>query len=161
MSYRHEVVPLSEVPREEEHAETCTPVVLVVDDEPLVAETLSLILSRAGFAATAVHNGAEALRFAQAIRPAFLLTDVHMPGINGVELALAFAHFFPECKVLLFSGTATAADLAPATNAGVQFPMLLKPIHPTEIIKFVSKSLSRAPNKNGRLDPGLVYAAAS
>lgn len=160
-SFHHEVVPLSEVPRTDECRAAYRPVVLVVDDEPLVAETLSLILSGAGFAATAVHSGAAALQFAHSIEPAFLLTDVHMPGIDGVQLALRFTDTFPRCKVLLFSGTATAADLAVAHKAGVQFPMLSKPVHPTEIIDFVSKSLSYAPGKNCPIHRRLVQTAVS
>ncbi len=159
LSLRYEVVPLSEVPREQERRDAYRPVVLVVDDEPLVAETLSLILSRAGFSATAVNSGADALKFSQAIRPAFLLTDVHMPGINGVQLALTLTHAVPECKVLLFSGTATAADLIPAIKAGVQFPMLSKPIHPTEIIDFISRSLAQVPLRSFASHPGKAQAA--
>jgi DNA-binding NtrC family response regulator len=83
-----------------------------------------------------------------------------MPGIDGVQLALTFADVFPDCKVLLFSGTATAEDLAQATTAGVQFPMLSKPIHPTEIIEFVWKSLSRPPGKVRPVHSGLFRTAS-
>jgi CheY-like chemotaxis protein len=144
--FRCEVIPISEVPRTHERAESARPVVLVVDDEPLVAETLALILSGAGFAARAVHNGSDALDLAQAIRPSLLLTDVHMPGMNGVELALIFTTSFPDCKVLLFSGRATPQDLAPAIEAGVKFPMLAKPLHPTQVIDYISKTLAE-PNE--------------
>ena len=137
-----EVVPLSQVPKSDQHPKNGKPFVLVVDDEPLVAETLSLILSSAGFDTKAVHNGNAALKLAQSVQPAFLLTDVHMPGMSGVELALTFRVAFPDCKVLLFSGTPTAQDMAPALEAGVEFPLLQKPIHPTEIIEYVWKSLA-------------------
>lgn len=141
ISIHREVIPLSEVPRTHDHANVGKHVVLVVDDESLVAETLALILSGAGFAATAVTSSREALSLAHIIRPEFLLTDIHMPGMTGVELALSFNTKFPECKVLLFSGRATAEDLIPAVKAGIEFPMLAKPIHPTQIIEYVSKSL--------------------
>src|SRR6185437_8599400 len=141
ISIHREIVPLSEVPRTDESASDGRQTVLIVDDEPLVAKTLALILSGAGFAATAVHNAREALVLAQRRRPAFLLTDVHMPGMTGVELALTFTTEFPECKILLFSGRATAEDMMPAVKAGVEFPMLAKPVHPTEIIEYVSRSL--------------------
>jgi CheY-like chemotaxis protein len=136
-----EVVPLSEVPRADELQNDRRQIVLVVDDEPLVAKTLALILSGAGFSAVAVQSGREALSLAQTMPPAFLLTDVHMPGMTGVELALTFTSEFPECQVLLFSGRATAEDLMPAVKAGIEFPMLAKPVHPTEIIEYVSRSL--------------------
>jgi CheY-like chemotaxis protein len=159
ISIRREIVPLSEVPRNREPENDRRQVVLVVDDEPLVAETLALILSGAGFAATAVKSGREALTLAQKRRPAFLLTDIHMPGMTGVELALTFTAEFPECKVLLFSGRATAEDLLPAVEAGIELPMLAKPIHPTEIIEYVSRSL-RHPVR--RPEPAhLQYEAAA
>ena len=142
-SFHYEVVPLCEVPLPKERHEGERQVVLVVDDEPLVAETLALILSGAGFAAIAVNSGSAALDIARAIQPAFLLTDVQMPGMSGVELALTITDMFPHCKVLLFSGRATAQDLAPAIAAGVEFPMLPKPIHPTQIIDHISKRLAK------------------
>ena len=147
-SIRSQVIPFSEVPRTDDRADRDRPVVLVVDDEPLVAETLALILSGAGFTARAVNSAYEALDLAYTLRPSFLLTDVHMPGMSGVELALMFRTGFPDCKVLLFSGKATAQDMAPAIAAGVELPMLAKPIHPTEIIDYVSKSL-----KDGAVEP--------
>ena len=108
--FRSEVIPLSMVPRGDERGGRERPVVLVVDDEPLVAKTLALVLSGAGFTAIPVNSGSDALDMAQTVRPAFLLTDVHMPGMSGVELALTFNTAFPDCKVLLFSGTATGSS---------------------------------------------------
>jgi len=162
-SLRSEVIPISEVPNGNKRKSE-KPAVLVVDDEPLVAETLALILSGAGFAARAVNSAYEALDLAYTVRPAFLLTDVHMPGMSGVELALMFRTGFPDCKVLLFSGRATAQDMMPAVAAGVEFPMLAKPVHPTQIIDYVSKSLAeRAPEsilvRGGALPPKAFESA--
>src|SRR5215469_7334055 len=147
-SFRSEVIPLSEVPRGIERGGSDRPVVLVVDDEPLVAETLALILKGVGFTAIPLNSGYEALDLAYTVRPAFLLTDVHMPGLTGVELALMFRKGFPDCKVLLFSGKATAKDMEPAIAAGIEFPMLLKPVHPTQIIDYISKSLAEGSNES-------------
>jgi FixJ family two-component response regulator len=158
-SIYREIIPLSEVPRTEKPGKEHGQVVLVVDDEPLVAETMALILSGAGFAAVAVKNGREALTVAQNVRPAFLLTDVQMPGMSGVQLALTFTTEFPECKILLFSGRATAKDLMPAVRAGIEFPMLAKPIHPTEIIKYISRSLRHAVRRPEAARPELEARA--
>jgi len=158
---RYDVIPLSQIPLSDRRAIGDRRVVLVVDDEPLVAETLALILSGAGFSAKAVNSGSDALELAKAVRPAFLLTDVHMPGMTGVQLALIFKTDFPECKVLLFSGRATAQDLAPAVEAGVQFPMLPKPIHPTQIIDYISRSLADLPREAIPVNIGSVLYATS
>jgi len=155
--FRSEVIPLSMVPRGDERGGRERPVVLVVDDEPLVAKTLALVLSGAGFTAIPVNSGSDALDMAQTVRPAFLLTDVHMPGMSGVELALTFNTAFPDCKVLLFSGTATVRDMEPAISAGIEFPMLAKPVHPTQIIDYISRSLAQGSSKALPIVNGSIY----
>jgi CheY-like chemotaxis protein len=116
--------------------------VLVVDDEPMVADTLSAVLSLAGFTTHTAYDGVTALKRAGKLRPQLLISDVAMPGMNGVELALAMVKAVPECKVLLFSGHATSADLVRATDAGHDFPLLTKPIHPKEMIRHVEGRLT-------------------
>ncbi len=127
------------------------PKVLVVDDEKLVADTLSAILRHAGFSASAAYSGSSALDLAAKFVPALLITDVSMPQMNGVELAMTLVSEQPLCKVLLFSGHATSRDLLPAVDAGYEFPLLTKPMHPTELLLHVARTLqlpeARAPEK--------------
>jgi len=133
-----QIIPLSEVPIEHP---TQNPVVLVVDDEPLV----SVILSRAGFTTMTAYDAQMALEMAELTPPALLISDVAMPDMNGVELAIVLLATQPRCKVLLFSGHATNADLVTAMDAGHDFHLLAKPVHPTEMLRLVSKSLSIRP----------------
>jgi len=137
-----EIIPLTEVPLEQT---TLNPVVLVVDDEPLVADTLSIILSRAGFTTMTAYDAQTALELADITPPALLISDVAMPDMNGVELAIALLEIQPRCKVLLFSGHATNADLLTAMDAGHDFRLLAKPVHPTEMLRLVSRALSVKP----------------
>jgi CheY-like chemotaxis protein len=149
---RIQVVPLSEVPTAEftynlgkqDPRNVVGPVVLVVDDEPLVADTLATILSHAGYMVVKAYGGLSALELAHSIRPALLISDVAMPEMNGVELAMAVLKKSPDCGILLFSGHATERDLAPAREAGHDFTLLSKPIHPREMLKHVSQSLHSA-----------------
>jgi CheY-like chemotaxis protein len=142
LSFNWTVVPLAEVPQEDVEQQIAVhPLVLVVDDEPLVADTLAAILSRAGFDTVAAYGASAALELARAVQPAFLISDVYMPGMNGIELAMTLLKSCPTCRVLLFSGHATMEDLKEARAAGYDFPLLAKPVHPVEIIGHLSRYL--------------------
>ncbi len=122
------------------------PVVLVVDDECAIADTLSEILRRNGYSAKTAYDGASALDIALLSPPEVLLTDVVLPGMSGIELAISMRRIFPDCKVLLISGNAaTSSMLASATRAGHNFVLLNKPVHPSDLLAHISDCIgSRA-----------------
>jgi DNA-binding response OmpR family regulator len=110
-------------------------IVYVVDDERVIAQTVAMILTKAGYTATAFEDPLMALAAAESCPPHLLITDVMMPGMSGVDLAIRFCKSFPECKVLLFSGKAATADLLEnARNHGYEFELLLKPVHPADLL---------------------------
>ncbi len=110
-------------------------VVFVVDDEAVIAETLAIILNQAGFQATAFDHPQKAIAARAELSPALLISDVMMPGMTGVELAIHFRKAQPECKVLLFSGQASTADmLGKARAEGYDFDLLSKPVHPADLL---------------------------
>jgi CheY-like chemotaxis protein len=107
----------------------------VVDDERLIASTLAAILKNSGFAAVAYTNPLEALKAAESETPALLISDVMMPEMTGIELAVRLKSLHPTCKVLLFSGQAATADLLQtARQDGHDFVLLQKPIHPKDLL---------------------------
>jgi CheY-like chemotaxis protein len=111
-------------------------VVFIVDDEPVICETLAAILHDAGYQATAFQSGAEAITASEANAPGLLISDVMMPQMNGVELAIHFQNFHPECKILLFSGAAVTSDLlVNARLRGYEFDLLTKPVHPVKLLE--------------------------
>jgi DNA-binding response OmpR family regulator len=139
------VVPLKEVANEDVVVLPVkdAPVVLIVDDEKVIADTLSIILTHAGFITMTAYDGETALRIANAITPALLISDVVMPGISGVELAIMLTQSLPSLKVLLFSGQASTVDLLQkARHGGHHFTALTKPIHPTDMLKRISECLA-------------------
>jgi DNA-binding response OmpR family regulator len=112
----------------------------VVDDEEVIATTLALILSRSGFEAMAFTEPLEALRAAELRCPDFLITDVAMPGLNGIDLAIQFKAIYPRCRILLFSGAlSTAARIDRAREKGAEFSILAKPVHPNELLATLKK----------------------
>jgi DNA-binding response OmpR family regulator len=134
------VVPLDKVPPAD--TSEYRPVILVVDDESAIADTVTEILCRSGYAAMAAYDGADALETALLTPPEMLITDVILPGMSGIELAIAIKRIFPDCKILLFSGQAATTDLmANAHSAGHSFTLLNKPIHPKDLLQRVQVSL--------------------
>jgi CheY-like chemotaxis protein len=112
------------------------PSILVVDDHRSIADTTSAILNRSGFRAVATYDGRTALHLTEVLRPDYVLTDVMMPSMNGIELAIAVRRIQPETTIVLFSGQAVTKDLLEeARKEGYEFDLLLKPIHPEDLIR--------------------------
>jgi DNA-binding NtrC family response regulator len=110
--------------------------IFVVDDEFIIASTLATILQRNGFDAVFFTEPLAVLPAARVQAPDLLITDVLMPAISGIDLAIALKEECPACKVLLFSGQAATANLLQAARLkGHDFELLSKPIHPTEFLK--------------------------
>lgn len=121
------------------------PLVLVVDDEPVITQTLSAILNARGLTVLTASDGFAALDLALLIPPEVLITDVSMPGMNGVELAVQVKHLVPDCGILLFSGHATSTDITQRLAAlGREFVLLSKPVHPAEMLDRVFELLDGA-----------------
>jgi CheY-like chemotaxis protein len=109
--------------------------VLIVDDERSIADTLALILNAIGFETKAFYKGEMALEAAAQFRPDIVISDVIMGGINGIEVAILISKMLPKCKVILFSGQASTADLVTqAMSEGHKFEILAKPVHPEVLI---------------------------
>ena len=71
--------------------------------------------------------------------PHVLIADVMMPGMNGIDLAAWFAKHHRDCNVLLVSGHPEAAALLEESKLrGMRHTILPKPVHPTEIVAFIT-----------------------
>lgn len=113
--------------------------ILIIDDEVSIADSLSEILSGYGYDAVACYDGQAAIDAARDECPDVVISDVIMPGMNGVETVLALRELCPKIRVLLFSGqTATMDLLNQARLSGHEFEILPKPVHPTELLKKLS-----------------------
>jgi DNA-binding response OmpR family regulator len=113
--------------------------VLVIDDEKNLADTLVWILERAGFEATAAYDGESALQRLDTFQPDVVISDVIMPGVNGIEVCTRIQARFPKCHILLFSGqTATNELLGEAREHGLTWELLAKPMDPDELLAKVT-----------------------
>jgi CheY-like chemotaxis protein len=110
--------------------------VLVVDDEKLIADTVCEILKGAGFDVVAAYDGWTALEVARRFRPDHLLSDVLMPKMNGVDLAITIQQMYPTARIVLFSGQAGISEiLLDGQRRGLKFDLIAKPIHPLKLIE--------------------------
>jgi DNA-binding NtrC family response regulator len=101
----------------------------------IIAQTLAVILSQVGFKAIAFDHPQKAIDACAESAPDLLISDVVMPGMTGVELAIHFRQAQPKCKALLFSGQAATADLLEkAREEGYDFDLFSKPVHPADLL---------------------------
>lgn len=114
--------------------------VLVVDDESTIADTLVEILESEGFHAAAASTGDSAIALARDFEPDVVISDVVIPGMNGIEAGIRIRDILPECKIILFSGQAATVDLLKkAREQGHDFEILAKPIRPEALISMVRR----------------------
>jgi CheY-like chemotaxis protein len=119
------------------------PHVFVVDDEPVIASNLTAILKMHGFSAAFFTSPLEALNAARLKAPDLLVSDLEMPSISGIDLAIQMRAQFPKCKILLFSGQPATLDLLVAAHAqGHTFDLLLKPVRPPEFVVEVGRMVN-------------------
>jgi CheY-like chemotaxis protein len=99
------------------------PLVYVVDDEEPIRGALRVLLRGAGYAVATCSSGTEALSAIERERPACVLTDYHMPGMDGRELIEAIRRMHPGVPVVLMSGRDESSQLDRIENV----PVIAKP----------------------------------
>ena len=114
--------------------------IFVVDDEPVIASSLAAILQMNGFYARFFTSPLEALAAARSDSPDLVISDVAMPGLSGIDLAIQMRAQHPNCKILLFSGQAATLDLLEgARTQGYDFRFLQKPVIPSEFLSEIER----------------------
>jgi len=115
-------------------------VVFVVDDEVVISRSLATILEHHGYSARFFTGPVEALECIKVDPPDLVITDVVMPHLSGVELAIQAKAHSSDCKILLFSGQASTLDLlSEARKHGHDFTLLSKPVHPEDLLREINR----------------------
>jgi DNA-binding NtrC family response regulator len=114
--------------------------IFVLDDELNITRTWELILTKAGYHITGFNNPLAALEAIRQNPPDVLLSDVGLPGMNGVELAIKLIEEKIPTKVVLISGQAeTENDVNNAAERGFLFDILPKPLGPARLLQVIEE----------------------
>ena len=114
--------------------------ILLVDDDPDLLKLISLRLTSAGYKIRTAESGETALAAIAVQRPALVVTDLRMPGIDGLQLFDAIHRQHPALPVLILTAHGTIPDAVAATQRGV-FGFLTKPFDSRELLQLVAAAL--------------------
>jgi len=114
--------------------------ILLVDDDPDLLKLISLRLTSAGYKIRTAESGETALAAIAVQRPAAVVTDLRMPGIDGLQLFDAIHRQHPALPVLILTAHGTIPDAVAATQRGV-FGFLTKPFDSRELLQLVASAL--------------------
>jgi two-component system cell cycle response regulator CpdR len=115
--------------------------ILLAEDDESLRRFLSQALERAGHEVTDFGDGALAYECLKSFRFDLLLTDIVMPGMDGIELAKRAAEIDASLKIMFITGFAAVA-LHPSTHAPKQAKVLSKPFHLREIVQEVERMIA-------------------
>jgi len=122
--------------------------ILLVDDDPDLLKLISLRLTSAGYRVRTAESGETALAAIAVQRPRAVVTDLRMPGIDGLQLFDAIHRQHPAMPVLILTAHGTIPDAVAATQRGV-FGFLTKPFDSQELLQKVAAALKAAGDDAG------------
>jgi two-component system response regulator GlrR len=114
--------------------------ILLVDDDPDLLKLISLRLTSAGYRVRTADSGETALAALAISRPAAVITDLRMPGIDGLALFEAIHRQHPTLPVIILTAHGTIPDAVTATQRGV-FGFLTKPFDSQELLQKVASAM--------------------
>ena len=123
--------------------------ILLVDDDPDLLKLISLRLTSAGYRVRTADSAESALAALAIARPGILITDLRMPGIDGLQLFDAVHRQHPALPVIILTAHGTIPDAVAATQRGV-FGFLTKPFDSQELLQMAASAMKLA----GDLPPG-------
>ena len=114
--------------------------ILLVDDDPDLLKLITLRLTSAGYHVRTADSGETALATIAVERPATVITDLRMPGIDGMQLFEAIHRQHPALPVIILTAHGTIPDAVDATQRGV-FGFLTKPFDSQDLLQKVAAAL--------------------
>ena len=116
--------------------------IVVVDDEKVLGWAIGMLLSKAGYEVVTFQDPRLALTEMLQSVPDLVVSDVVMPGLSGIDLAIQLQRQQPGIKTLLLSGQANTLKLLDNARAqGFDFEVYPKPIAPQELLRLIAAQL--------------------
>ncbi len=115
------------------------PSILVVDDESAILDTLRILLKGEGFDVATAQGGRAGLEAIERDNPAILLTDIRMPGADGIDLLKKARERDPDIPVILMTAQPQLDKAIEALNAGA-FRYILKPFSNDDLVNLCRKA---------------------
>ena len=122
--------------------------VLVVDDQPSILQTLSAILGDEGYRTVVTESGREALRLYEEHRPDAVFLDIWLADMDGLETLQALRDRDPGAAVIMISGHGTASTAVQALKMGA-CDFIEKPLSYEQVVAAVSGALARKADSAG------------
>jgi len=136
--------------------------VLVVDDRPEMSELVGELLEDEGYEVVVAGGGAEALAVAAERVPDVVITDLHMPEVDGFAVLEGIQALDPRVPVLILTAYGEVQDAVKAIQRGA-FHYLTKPWRRVELLVYLQRALEtrRLRDENQRLQDLAGPCAAS
>ena len=115
--------------------------VLIVDDEPSVAEVFHEFLASQGYTLSLAPSGEEAVKQLAEFRPDMILTDLNLPGLSGLEVMRAAKAVDPEVCVVVVTGYASASTAIDALRQGA-YDYVTKPFDLDDVFQIVERGIA-------------------
>lgn len=116
--------------------------ILIVDDEEIIVRLLSMSLKSDGYQTLAAYNGADGLKIVKEESPAIVITDIKMPGMDGLEFLKKIKEYDPDKEVIIVTGHGDIDSTITALQYGAS-DFINKPVRDEAL----SIALSRAKEK--------------
>ena len=113
--------------------------ILLVEDDRDFAESLKLLLQIKGFEPTVVVSGEEALDAYSENEFSYIVMDIKLPGISGVETLSQILEQAPKAKILLMTGCERGSSEVLAANMAGAIGVLYKPFRINELLSMLNK----------------------
>ena len=117
--------------------------VLVVDDQTIVRETIADILVHEGYSVTSTGSGEQALEMMRKEKFDILLSDIKMPGMNGLDLIEKVHQNYPDVIAILLTAYPSIDSIDQAIIRLGAFDYLLKPVRREQLCETVAKAMER------------------